>query len=84
MCDIQASDARNLCYALKIDDGSNVDTVLEWSSSLSGSANVPADPAAATVVPSNDPAAPSSADPSASSSGSPDAAPVVDPAAPAA
>ena len=84
MCDIQASDARNLCYALKIDDGSNVDTVLEWSSNLPGSANVPADPAAAEVAPSSDPAAPSSADPSASSSGSPDTAPAVDPAAPAA
>ena len=80
--DVTSSDARNLCYALRLDDGSNVEIIIEWSSTLSGSATVLADPAAAEVAPSSDPAAPSSA--SASSSGSSDSAPAVDPAAPVA
>lgn len=69
--EITSSDARNLCYALRIDDGSNVDVILAWSATLSGATPVPVAPAAADVATTGDPVAPSSADASASSSGSP-------------
>jgi len=76
---ISSSDARDLCYALRIEDGSNVDKVL----SISGAASVPAAPAV-TETPSTEStvASQSSADSTtASSSGSSsDAAPASEPA----